>query len=64
MEIFGFLLSSRGCRVAENEKPKKKRRRGNTLEKWEVAIVKAMIVHGSPFTNDQDSRAPTCRLSL
>lgn len=39
----------------EDEKPKKiKRRRGNTLEHWEVAIVKAMIARGSPFTNDQD----------
>ncbi len=31
-----------------------RRRRGNTLENWEVAIVKAMIKRGSPFTNDQD----------
>lgn len=37
------------------EKPKKtKRRRGNSLENWEIAIVKAMIVRGNPFTNDQD----------
>lgn len=36
-----------------DEKPKKKRR-GNTLEKWEVAIVKAMIARGTPFNNDQD----------
>jgi len=38
----------------EEETPKKKRRRGNTLENWEVAIVKARISRGSPFTNDQD----------
>ena len=31
-----------------------KRRRGNTLEKWEVAIVKAMFQRGNLFTNDQD----------
>ncbi|WP_185803378.1 DUF3644 domain-containing protein [Pontivivens nitratireducens] len=37
-----------------NEKPKKNRRRGNTLENWEVAIVKSMIARGAPFTNDQD----------
>jgi len=37
------------------KKPKKtKRRRGHTLENWEVAIVKAMISRGEPFTNDQD----------
>jgi hypothetical protein len=35
-------------------KPKKQRRRGNTLEKWEVAIVKAMIARGGSFTNDQE----------
>lgn len=35
--------------------PKKvKRRRGNTLENWEVALVKAMIARGGAFTNDQD----------
>lgn len=38
----------------EDEKPKKKKRRGHALENWEVAIVKAMIDRGSPFTNDQD----------
>lgn len=39
----------------EEEKPKKKKkRRGNTLENWEVAIAKAMIARGNPFTNDQD----------
>lgn len=37
------------------EKPKTtKRRRGNTLENWEVSIVKAMIARGGPSTNDQD----------
>lgn len=36
----------------EIEKPKVKRRRGNTLEKWEVAVVKAMI--GRKTYNDQD----------
>lgn len=36
-------------------KPKaRKRRLGNTLEKWEVAIVKAMFLRGGPFTIDQD----------
>jgi hypothetical protein len=30
----------------------KRRRRGNTLEKWEVAIVKGMLETGS--YNDQD----------
>lgn len=35
--------------VEEKDKPKgKKRRRGNTLENWEVAIVKAMISRGGP----------------
>ncbi|SOB89492.1 hypothetical protein SAMN05877809_10117 [Rhodobacter sp. JA431] len=35
--------------------PKKtKRRRGNTLENWEVALIKAMIARGGAFTNDQD----------
>ena len=38
----------------EDEKPKKKKRRGHALDNWEVAIVKAMIARGSPFTNDQD----------
>ena len=37
---------------AEIEKPKVKRRRGNTLEKWEAALVKAMIRRKS--YNDQD----------
>lgn len=37
----------------EDEKPKKiKRRRGNTLERWEVALVKAMIERG--HYSDQD----------
>ncbi|MEP2683837.1 DUF3644 domain-containing protein [Sulfitobacter sp.] len=37
----------------EYEKPKKiKRRRGNTLERWEVALVKAMIERG--HYSDQD----------
>lgn len=39
--------------VSKKLKPTK-RRRGNTLEKWEVAIVKAMFQRGSLFTNDQD----------
>ncbi|WP_458792290.1 DUF3644 domain-containing protein [Yoonia sp. MH D7] len=40
---------------SEVDKAKKtKRRRGNTLEKWEVGIVKAMIDRGGPATNDQD----------
>lgn len=30
------------------------RRKGNTLDKWEVEIVKAMIKRGADFTNDQD----------
>ncbi|QUS37398.1 DUF3644 domain-containing protein [Falsirhodobacter algicola] len=39
----------------QNNGPKKiKRRRGNTLENWEVALVKAMIARGGAFTNDQD----------
>ncbi|MEX5600409.1 DUF3644 domain-containing protein [Pseudophaeobacter sp. C1-32P7] len=39
----------------ENKPVRKiKRRRGNTLEKWEVSIVKAMIARGGEFTNDQD----------
>lgn len=33
---------------------KRRRRRGNSLENWEVAIVKSMIDRGGPFTNDQD----------
>ncbi|MBP0439177.1 DUF3644 domain-containing protein [Tianweitania sediminis] len=33
---------------------KKIRRRGNTLQSWEVSIVKAMIRRGREFTNDQD----------
>lgn len=42
--------------IEEQKKParKIKRRRGNTLEKWEVAVVKAMIARGGGFTNDQD----------
>ncbi|MDP3341200.1 DUF3644 domain-containing protein [Frigidibacter sp.] len=40
--------------MAQEEIKKKTRRRGNTLENWEVAIVKAMIARGAPFTNDQD----------
>lgn len=39
--------------VSKKLKPTK-RRRGNTLEKWEVAIVKAMFLRGNLFTNDQD----------
>jgi len=35
-----------------DEEPKVKRRRGNKLERWEVAIVKAMIARGK--YNDQD----------
>ena len=31
-----------------------RRRRGNTLETWEVGIAKAMINRGGLFTNDQD----------
>ena len=39
----------------QDNAPKKiKRRRGNTLENWEVALVKAMIARGGAFTNDQD----------
>lgn len=38
----------------EEEQPKKKRRRGNKLETWEIAIVKAMIARGGEFSNDQD----------
>lgn len=42
--------------MSNNEKTRKgtKRRRGNTLEHWEVAIAKAMISRGGLFTNDQD----------
>jgi hypothetical protein len=39
--------------AAKKLKPTK-RRRGNTLEKWEVGIVKTMFRRGDPFTNDQD----------
>lgn len=38
----------------ENTPKRTKRRRGNTLEKWEVSIVKAMFNRGGAFTNDQD----------
>ncbi|WP_200898295.1 DUF3644 domain-containing protein [Gluconobacter oxydans] len=39
----------------EMEKPEiKRRRRGNTLESWEIAIVKTMIGRGGLFANDQD----------
>ena len=39
----------------QGNSPKKiKRRRGNTLENWEVGLVKAMIARGGAFTNDQD----------
>ena len=40
--------------MIEADKPKKKikRRRGNTLEKWEVALVKAMLAKNE--YNDQD----------
>lgn len=34
---------------------KVRRRKGNTLEHWEVALVKAMIARGGAFTNDQDT---------
>lgn len=37
-----------------NPKRKVKRRAGNTLEKWEVAVVKALITRGGASTNDQD----------
>ena len=36
------------------EKIPTKRRRGNTLEIWEVSIVKAMFKRGGPLRNDQD----------
>ena len=36
----------------EEKKLKKKRRRGNTLERWEVALVKTMLAKGK--YNDQD----------
>jgi len=39
--------------VAE-PKRKVQRKAGNTLEKWEVAMAKAMIARGGNFTNDQD----------
>ncbi len=29
------------------------RKRGNTLERWEIALIKAMVVHGR-WANDQD----------
>ncbi len=35
--------------------PKVKRKRGNTLERWEVALVKAMLVRG--VYSDQDIQA-------
>ncbi|WP_112309340.1 DUF3644 domain-containing protein [Pseudogemmobacter bohemicus] len=38
----------------ENGAKKVRRRRGNTLEHWEVALIKAMIARGGAFTNDQD----------
>lgn len=38
----------------ENTTKKIRRRRGNTLENWEVALVKAMVARGGAFTNDQD----------
>src|SRR5690554_3204361 len=38
----------------EDNAKKVRRRRGNTLENWEVALVKAMIARGGVFTNDQD----------
>lgn len=31
-----------------------RRRRGNTLARWEVAIVKAMLARKSEFGNEQD----------
>ncbi|MAU59325.1 MAG: hypothetical protein CMI62_01205 [Parvibaculum sp.] len=41
--------------MADEAKPRRiKRRRGNTLERWEVEIVKGMIHRGGGFTNDQD----------
>ena len=42
--------------MVENDAATKKtrRRRGNKLETWEIAIVKAMMTRGGPFTNDQD----------
>ncbi|MGY4748281.1 DUF3644 domain-containing protein [Pannonibacter sp. Q-1] len=41
--------------VTDKDKLKgKKRRRGNTLENWEVSIVKAMFCRGGVFSNDQD----------
>lgn len=40
--------------MAEDDQPKKKikRRKGNTLERWEVSLVKAML--GNAEYNDQD----------
>lgn len=38
----------------DDRKSKVKRRRGNTLETWEIATIKAMIIRGFPFSNDQD----------
>lgn len=41
--------------MTDNSKVRKiKRRRGNTLERWEVELVKAMTNRGGDFTNDQD----------
>ena len=42
-----------GSDASVAKKPRKiTRRRGNTLEKWEVALVKAMLARGG--YNDQD----------
>ena len=40
--------------MIEEEQPKKKikRRKGNTLERWEIALVKTML--GKDEYNDQD----------
>jgi hypothetical protein len=38
--------------VTKGERPVAKRRRGNTLERWEIALVKAMLDRGG--SNDQD----------
>ena len=40
--------------MADEKVSKKKRRRGNTLDNWEVAVVKAMIDRVNAFSNDQD----------
>lgn len=48
------LSVKKGAGMSKPTKKKIKRRRGNTLKQWEVAIVKAMINRGEPFTNDQD----------